>query len=118
MTDGATVPVGGRWSMTGLPFAPEGKIIAQWYINGMGGYADYLTAMAQDYAREIGAARLRYSGVLNVPYGEPLPVLFLRDGTYYWPRTYSYDLYNDEMEVDMISVPDATVEIESTVIKK
>lgn len=118
MTDGATVPVGGRWSMTGLPFAPEGKIIAQWYINGMGGYADYLTTMAQDYAREIGAARLRYSGVLNVPHGEPLPVLFLRDGTYYWPRTYSYDLYNDEMEVDMISVPDATVEIESTVIKK
>ena len=118
MTDGATVPEGGRWSMTGLPFAPEGKIIAQWYINGMGGYADYLTTMAQDYAREIGAARLRYSGVLNVPYGEPLPVLFLRDGTYYWPRTYSYDLYNDEMEVDMISVPDATVEIESTVIKK
>lgn len=118
MTDGATVPEGGRWSMTGLPFAPEGKIIAQWYINGMGGYADYLTTMAQDYAREIGAARLRYSGVLNVPHGEPLPVLFLRDGTYYWPRTYSYDLYNDEMEVDMISVPDATVEIESTVIKK
>lgn len=118
MTDGATVPEGGRWSMTGLPFAPEGKIIAQWYINGMEGYADYLTTMAQDYAREIGAARLRYSGVLNVPYGEPLPVLFLRDGTYYWPRTYSYDLYNDEMEVDMISVPDATVEIESTVIKK
>lgn len=118
MTDGATVPEGGRWSMTGLPFAPEGKIIAQWYINGMGGYADYLTTMAQDYAREIGAARLRYSGVLNVPHGEPLPVLFLRDGTYYWPRAYSYDLYNDEMEVDMISVPDATVEIESTVIKK
>lgn len=118
MTDGATVPVGGRWSMTGFPFAPNGQIIAQWYIRGNEAYADYLPVMAQDYAREIGAARLRYSGVLNVPHGEPLPVLFLRDGTYYWPRTYSYDLYNDEMEVDMISVPDATVEIESTVIKK
>ena len=118
MTDGASVPEGGRWSMTGLPFAPNGQIIAQWYIRGNEAYADYLPVMAQDYAREIGAVRLRYSGILNVPHGEPLPVLFLRDGTYYWPRTYSYDLYNDEMEVDMISVPDATVEIESTVIKK
>ena len=68
--------------------------------------------MAQDYAQKVGGARLRYTGSLNVPASEQLPCLFMRDNTFYWPRTYSYDLYNDEMEVDLISVPNINVEVE------
>lgn len=115
MTDGASVPVGGRWSMTGLPFLPSGEVLTVWH---MGEDAEYLPLMAKDYAQEIGSTRLRYAGALNVPYDASLPLLFLRENTYYWPRTYSYDLYEDEMEVDLISVPDADVAIESTEIKR
>lgn len=113
MTDGASVPVGGRWSMTGIPYKSDGQIITRWILSGTMEYMDYLSLMAQDYAQKVGAVRLRYSGKLNVPYNQPLPCLFMRDNTFYFPRTYSYDLYNDEMEVDLISVPDADVAIAS-----
>ena len=112
MSDGATIPMGGRWSMTGIPYSSLGGIIAEW-ISGNHDPEDYLSLMAREYATEIGSARLKYAGRLNVPYEEDLPCLFVRDNTYYWPKTYSYDLYEDEIEVDLISVPDAGVEIES-----
>ena len=112
MTDGASIPVGGRWSMTGLPFHSNGQVITRWSIVGNETPADYLTVMAQDYAQKVGGTRLRYTGSLNVPAGEQLPCLFMRDNTFYWPRTYSYDLYNDEMEVDLISVPDINVGVQ------
>lgn len=109
MIDGSTVPEGGRWSMTGLPFAPNGSIIASWLKAGLSEPVGYLDLMAQDYAQVLGSARLRYTGRLNVPYGEDLPCLFMREGTYYWPRVYSYDLYNDELEVELVNVPDAGI---------
>ena len=111
MSDGASIPMGGRWSMTGLPLDSSGQVITQWLIRTDESPADYLTVMAQDYAQKVGGARLRYAGRLNVPEGEQLPCLFVRDNVFYWPRTYSYDLYNDEMEVELISIPDANVEI-------
>ena len=112
MADGASIPEGGRWSMTGLPFAPNGHVITTWFKAGLSEPAGYLDLMAQDYAQVLAAARLRYSGRLNVPYGEDLPCLFMREGTYYWPRVYSYDLYNDELDVELVNVPDAGVEKE------
>ena len=109
MTDGASIPSGTKWGMTGLPFAPNGRIITTWFKSGLSEPVAYLDLMAQDYAQVIGSARLRYSGRLNVPYGEDLPCLFMREGTYYWPRVYSYDLYNDELEVELVNVPDAGI---------
>lgn len=108
MTDGASVPVGGRWSMTGLPFLPSGEVLTMWHLDDD---SEYLPLMAKDYAQEIGNTRIRYAGALNVPYGESLPFLFLRDGIYYFPRVYSYNLFEDEMDVELISIPDADVEI-------
>ena len=77
---------------------------------------DYINVMAQDHAVVVASPRLSYSGRLNVPADEDLPVLFSRDGTYYWPRTFSFDLFEDELDVDLINVPDAVVNIESIVI--
>lgn len=105
MTDGATVPTGGRWTMTSIPYLSTGQIIRKWVIDVYKDPEDYLAVMAQDYAQKFGSVRLRYSGKLNVPAEDQLPCLFVRDGIYYWPRVYIYDLYNDEMEVELISVP-------------
>jgi hypothetical protein len=67
--------------------------------------------MAADYAMKVGAVRRQYTGRLHV--GDvQIPALFSRDGVYYFPRSYSYDLYEDEMEVDLISIPDVNVEVE------
>jgi hypothetical protein len=43
-------------------------------------------------------------------------LLFERDNTYYFLNTYSYDLLNSELEVELISVPNARVEIESETV--
>lgn len=105
MSDALLAPENGIVSMTGIPVKPSGYsgVITNWVlISGEAG--DYLTVMGKDYARSIKAPRLKYSGSLNVP-RDPLPVMFKRDKTFYWIKTYEYDLYEDEMVVELISIP-------------
>lgn len=105
MTDASLAPGNGILSMTGIPVKPSGYsgVIKSWEL--MSGEAgDYLTVMGKDYALSIKAPLLKYSGRLNVP-RVPLPVMFKRDKTFYWLKTYEYDLYEDEMGVELISIP-------------
>ena len=55
---------------------------------------------------------MRYTGILNVPRISILPMLFQRNGTYYLPITYSYNLVDDELDVDMISISAADVSLD------
>jgi hypothetical protein len=79
---------------------------------------DLLRFIAKDYAMQMALPRMRYRGKLNVPaMGTPVvPMLFIRDNTYYFLNTYSYDLLNDELEVELISIPNASVQIESETV--
>lgn len=79
---------------------------------------DLLSFAARDLAMQVALPRMRYRGKLNVPsLAFPrIPVLFQRDNTYYFLNTYSYDLLNSELEVELISVPNARVEIESEAV--
>ena len=78
----------------------------------------YYSVMAKDYAMQVALPRLRYKGKLNVPaMSRPvIPLLFEREATYYLLDTYSYDLLNDELEVELISIPNASVALESETI--
>ena len=109
MTDGAKAPDAGRFSMTGIPLTASG-VVTKWQTgNDVAG--EYIDVMARDYAKSVAFPRLRYSGRLNVPANSPIPCIFLRDGTYYWPKTYGLDLYEDEMEVELLSIPAADIDI-------
>jgi hypothetical protein len=79
---------------------------------------DLLSFAARDLAMQVALPRMRYRGKLNVPsLAYPrIPVLFERDNTYYFLNTYSFDLLNSELEVELISVPNARVEIESETV--
>lgn len=79
---------------------------------------DLLHFVARDLAMQVALPRMRYRGKLNVPSLETprIPMLFVRDNTYYFLNTYSYDLLNSELEVELISVPNASVTIESEVV--
>lgn len=112
MSDGTTIPEAARITMCAIPM--KGGVITQWKISG-DEYGDYLSFMAHDHAKEIALPKAKYTGVLNVP-REDLPFLFLRDGVYYFPRTYSLDLYNDELDVELIAISSANVDIESSII--
>lgn len=112
LSDGSMTPAAGNVFMSGIPLLPEAdEAIASWAI-GATPAEDYIRMMAKDYSRMVALPRMSYKGVLNVPHAS-IPVLFVRDNTFYFPRTYSYDLYNDELEVDLISIPAAELSIES-----
>lgn len=117
ITAGDLAPAAGDVFMTGLPMrSSDSEVITKWQI-GLGQAQDYLAAMAFDYSRAISLPRMKYSGTLNVPGSATiLPTLFLRDGTYYFPRTYSYDLYADEITIDLISISAADVSLSSVQI--
>lgn len=99
-------------TMYGILVADGG--ITKWY-SGNNSAESLLQLLALDIARQVALPRMRYRGKLNVPsMAVPeVPLLFFRDGTYYFLNTYSYDLLNDEVEVELISIPNAAVIIES-----
>lgn len=117
LTDGSTMPAAGRVFMTGVPIEYPDIVIKKWAA-GADDPDILLTTISKDYARAVALPRMRYTGSLNVPKGMTIPVLFIRNNTFYFPKTYSYDLWNDEVEVDLISVPAAEVSIASSVISE
>ena len=119
ITAGDLAPAAGNVFMTGLPLRPtDSEVITKWQI-GNDNAQDYLAIMAFDYSRGISLPRMKYSGILNVPGSATgLPTLFLRDGTYYFPHTYSYDLYSDEITVELISISAADVSLSSVAISQ
>lgn len=119
MSAGDLAPAAGKVFMTGIPLLPSGfDTIKQWQV-GDGNHQDYLSVMAYDYSRAIALPKMKYAGVLNVP-GETVsvPLLFLRDGTYYFPKTYSFDIYDDELEIELISISAADVSLSSVIISQ
>lgn len=115
LSDGSRAMPAAVKFMTGLPLSPGSNTpIKSWRI-GNGQNQDYLSAMSEDYAMAVALPRMMYKGSLNVP-RRILPFLFRRDNTLYFPQTYSYNLLEDELEVDMISIPSADVIIHSVSI--
>lgn len=111
-TDGSSIPPAGYFFMSGIPMLPDGSAeITRWKADSVNA-EDYLTFMSSDYSRAIALPRMIYKGILNVP-RMTLPFLMERSGSFYFPRTYSYDLLNDELDVDLISISAADVRVES-----
>ena len=111
MADTAKLNPGEKFLMSGIPISSTGLFFSGWKVPSLTSATEYIQAMAADYAMKVGAVRRQYTGRLHVGDAQ-IPALFSRDGVYYFPRSYSYDLYEDEMEVDLISIPDVNVEVE------
>lgn len=112
----ANLPVASEVFMTGVPMLSSGYVIESWK-RGSDEAADYLSVISKDYAIAVASPRMRYQGVLFVPRAASVvPALFLRDNTYYFPKTYSYDLFSDEMDIELLSIPSSEVTIGSSVI--
>lgn len=73
---------------------------------------EYSKIIIADYAQSVALPRMHITGVLNVPqYGIP-SIVFKRDNEYFLLKNFSYDLYNDEIDVLLIGLPTAVVEVE------
>lgn len=73
----------------------------------------YLEMLARDYCLSIATPRLRVEGKLNVPAGSVIPFAFRDSSLIYWPETFDWDLYNDEWQVSMLSLPAAAITVTS-----
>jgi hypothetical protein len=91
-------------------FEPIPELCSSTFSTGL----DYLSLMARDYALSIAGARTRLRGRLNVPVGRDLiPVAFRddTDSTYYFIETFSWNLWDDEIDVEMLSKPATSITV-------
>ena len=98
-------------TMSAIPLHPDTHdYIKKWSCFNVE-ETDYTKFILSDYAGSVALPRIMINGKLNVPeYRWPF-LLFESDSTYYLLRNFSYDLYADEIDVTLISIPNAIVEI-------
>ena len=101
--------------LDGVPMTSAGAKITSW-SSGAFSSLDFLSLIARDYALKYVSSRVRVNGTLQTnPDLKAVPVMFAddHDGEIYIVDTFSWDLYNDEQTVEMISRPASTFSVES-----
>lgn len=79
---------------------------------------DLLSLVAMDYALSIALPRVELSGVLNVQSSLSLvPLVVALRGTNYLVKEYTWDFYNDEFEIKAVSLPAASLTVESETVQ-
>lgn len=79
---------------------------------------DLLSLVAMDYALSIALPRVELSGRLNVQAGLSLvPMVVDLRGTNYLVKEYTWDFYNDELEIKAVSLPAASLTVESETVQ-
>ena len=97
-------------SQSGLP-SFGGSPVSRWSTTKLGSQS-YIGFLAMDIALGCALPRARKTGKLNVPQGVDPTFLLLSDGSRnYFVNTYTVDLLEDEVSVDMVSLPAAELEV-------
>ena len=97
-------------SQSGLP-SFGGSPVSRWSTTKLGPQS-YIGLLAMDIALGCALPRARKTGKLNVPQGADPTFLLLSDGSRkYFVNTYTVDLLEDEVSVDMVSLPAAELEV-------
>lgn len=105
--------------LCGVPMTSAGVKITSWTNDGGATYLDFLSMIARDYALSYAAPRIRLSGTLQTYDGFSGPNMMFKDyhdNEIYIVDTFSWDMFNDELSLEMISLPadSITVDSEST----
>lgn len=105
--------------LDGVPMNASGERITSW-STGAFSSLDFLSLIARDYAVKYAASRVRIKGTLQTdPSLNAVPVMFIDDydGVAYVVETFSWDLYNDEQSVEMVSLPRASITVDGEEIE-
>lgn len=104
---------GAEMLMYGVP-TDAGQLVNSWSTANFQ-EQEYSHIMALDYAASVALPRVNITGILNVPDAGPLPMLFFCHGIYYLLERYSYNLYDDELDMSLLSIPSAEVSVDNIV---
>ena len=92
----------------------SGNLTTEWATSNFTG--EYLSVIAMDYALAAALPRLQARGTLNVPKDTAVPAVFVNpDGIPMIFDTWDWNLFDDELDVKMTSVPAAEVTIDTEV---
>ena len=109
--------VGPYYSYLRGVFCLTGKFVTGFKDSNFTSYSDFLALTARNYARLVALPRLRITGTLDTPASLSEPPMILRKGAVdYLLETCSWDLLNDELEIDALSLPSATLQVDSETV--
>lgn len=95
----------------------NGRYVTSFADRNFTSYADLLSIIARNYARLVALPRIRITGRIDTPYTLNSPPMLLRRGNvYHLLETFSWDLLNDELEIDALSLPDGVLAVTSETI--
>lgn len=78
---------------------------------------DYLAFIARDYALSAALPRAKVTGTVYLESGIAAPPLvFTKGALNYWLQTWSWSLYEDELEIEGLTLPSASLTVESETI--
>ena len=78
---------------------------------------DYLSFIARDYALSVALPRARVKGTVYLEDSIIVPPLvFSKGGLDYWLQTWSWNMYEDELEIDALTIPSAQLTVLSETI--
>jgi len=78
---------------------------------------DYLSFISRDYARSVALPRARVEGTVSLePSVQLPPLVFTKGGLDYWLETWSWNLYEDELQISARTLPTATLTVDSETI--
>ena len=78
---------------------------------------DFLAFISRDYALSSALPRVDLTGTVFLESSVDLPPLvFTKGGLDYWLETFSWDLYNDELEISARTLPSASLTVESETV--
>lgn len=94
-----------------------GSLTSAWETSNFAG--EYLSVIAMDYALGVALPRLKTRGTLNVPnLSRPTIAVTNPSGIAMLVLSSSWRIKTDDMDVELISVPAAVMEITSEVVKE
>ena len=100
----------------GVPMTSAGVKITSWSAGNFSSL-DFLSLIARDYALSVASPRIRLSGTLQTytGYCDSCPMMFkdYHDDEIYIVETFSWDMFNDELSLEMVSRPANSITVDS-----
>lgn len=80
---------------------------------------DFLSFISRDYALSKALPRLKQTGKVFIESAvEFIPLVLTKGALDYWLETYAWDMYEDEVEVEALSLPGGTITVQSETVSE
>ena len=97
----------------------SGSLITSFKDDAITTGMDFLSFISRDYARSFALPRIVRSGTVQLEAAVEFPPLVLTKAAVdYWLETWSWNMYEDELEISARSLPTASITVDSEVISE